>query len=485
MKMKFSAILCACLFSSSLYASNTQDQINKLEQQLILLQKELQALKQEKEAASRERKEVKEELADLQERADENEFQAALSKVKFGLEFSTAVSNTNYDNVPVNLTGNDLRDYSANNKWMMELHLNMNANINDKTKFYGRLSMAKNWSQLGWSGTPYDIDAGRNTRTSGPVVYVSRAYLDYYITPNVIATIGRQPGTDGPGSNLRNNSLRQSTYPALAINTLGDAAVLTYKPEALQEYKVAIRGAYGKTYQWDEEGGIRDWMSDQEDADANLYYAAIEGSLPIEGMGDNLLLFNIAYMSDFSLPLPAIGNLTAGLPVITFPGGVYNLGDLMIANLHFENYKAFGTDLNYFVSLGYSKGSNAADNNFGAASGILKPKFQFNEKDGYAVHVGARYDFTTYLKLGYEFFWGSRYWYTLTRPSINDPLNLRATRGIANDVYAIYQIDRYQFLRLSYTNIQNRWTGRGTPIGGAKKQKSRADNFMLMYNVKF
>ncbi|MDN2892830.1 DUF3373 domain-containing protein, partial [Campylobacter jejuni] len=87
--------------------------------------------------------------------------------------------------------------------------------------------------------------------------------------------IGRQPGTDGPGSNLRNNALRQSTYPALAINALGDAAVIPYKPESLQDHKVAIRAAYGKTYQWDVENGkVRDCMSDQKDADANLYYAA-------------------------------------------------------------------------------------------------------------------------------------------------------------------------------------------------------------------
>lgn len=118
---------------------------------------------------------------------------------------------------------------------------------------------------MGWSGSPLDLDAGRNTRSSGPVLYVDRAYLDYYITPEWIATIGRQPGTDGPGSNLRNNALRQSTYPALAINALGDAAVITYKPESLQDHKVAIRAAYGKTYQWDEESGkVRDWMSDQK-----------------------------------------------------------------------------------------------------------------------------------------------------------------------------------------------------------------------------
>ncbi|EAI0534702.1 DUF3373 family protein, partial [Campylobacter jejuni] len=430
------------------------------------IQAELAQIRKEREAQAKQNEAVKAELADLNDRADETEFQAALSKVKFGLEFSTAVSNTNYK-----VSG---QDYSANNKWMNELHLNMNADINDKTKFYGRLSMAKNWSQMGWSGSPLDLDAGRNTRSSGPVLYVDRAYLDYYITPEWIATIGRQPGTDGPGSNLRNNALRQSTYPALAINALGDAAVITYKPESLQDHKVAIRAAYGKTYQWDEEGKVRDWMSDQKDADANLYYAAVEGELPIEGMGDNLIIFNVAHMTDFALPLPSIPSI--------LNQGVYNLGDLTLANIHFENYNAFGTNFNYFVSLGYSNGANAHTL---SANPVAQSQLEFNEKDGYAVHVGGRYDFTKALKVGYEFFWGSRYWYTMSRPSINDPLNIRMTRGTAHDFYVIYQLDRYQFLRLSYTNIQNIWGNRGLPFGGAKKDKARADNIMLMYNVKF
>ncbi|EAJ4547182.1 outer membrane tyrosine kinase [Campylobacter jejuni] len=473
MKTKFSLILSACLLSSSLFAKNTDDEITKLQKQLAQIQAELAEIRKEREAQAKQNEAVKAELADLNDRADETEFEAALSKVKFGLEFSTAVSNTNYK-----VSG---QDYSANNKWMNELHLNMNADINDKTKFYGRLSMAKNWSQMGWSGSPLDLDAGRNTRSSGPVLYVDRAYLDYYITPEWIATIGRQPGTDGPGSNLRNNALRQSTYPALAINALGDAAVITYKPESLQDHKVAIRAAYGKTYQWDEESGkVRDWMSDQKDADANLYYAAVEGELPIEGMGDNLIIFNVAHMTDFALPIP-------GSMLLGDDDEVVNLGNLTLANIHFENYKAFGTNFNWFASLGYSNGSNNEINPL--LSIALQSKGygngKFNEKDGYAVHVGGRYDFTKALKVGYEFFWGSRYWYTMSRPSINDPLNIRMTRGTAHDFYVIYQLDRYQFLRLSYTNIQNIWGNRGLPFGGAKKDKARADNIMLMYNVKF
>lgn len=101
-------------------------------------------------------------------------------------------------------------------------------------------------------------------------------------------------------------------------------------------------------------------MSDQKDADANLYYAAVEGELPIEGMGDNLILFNIAYLSDFALPLNngPIALPGTGATTILDDDGVVNLGDLTIANLHFENYKAFGTNFNYFLSLGYSHGNN-------------------------------------------------------------------------------------------------------------------------------
>lgn len=481
MKTKFSVILSACLLSSSLLYAKADDEITKLQKQLAQIQKEIEQLKKEKEAQTKKNEEVRAELDDLSDRADANEFQAALSKVKFGLEFSTAVSNTNFNHIPYTEgQASGYKDYSVNNKWMMELHLNMNADINDRTKFYGRLSMAKNWSQMGWSGLPYDLDAGRNTRTSGAILYVDRAYLDYYITPNLIATIGRQPGTDGPGSNLRNNALRQSTYPALAINALGDAAVLTYKPESLQDYKVAMRAAYGKTYQWDEEGKVRDWMSDQKDADANLYYAAVEGQLPIEGMGDNLLLLNVAYISDFSLPIDGGTTINA----LIGGAGVKNLGDATIANIHFENYKAFGTNFNWFTSLGYYNGSNA-NTSWLPNIPLLANGLKFNEEDGYAVHVGGRYDFTQALKVGYEFFWGSRYWYTMSRPSINDPLNIRMTRGTAHDVYVIYQLDRYQFLRLSYTNIQNKWGNRGIPLMGAKKEKSKADNIMLMYNVKF
>lgn len=442
-------------------------------------------------------------LADLEDRLDEIEFQSGLDKIKFGLDFSTGGGESWYK-ISERYSGTTLvspeQKYSAHNKWGMELHLNMNAPINSYTKFYGRLSMAKNYGMMDKNGVhqPLDIDAGRDLRTSGQSLYVTRAYVDLFFTPEIIATLGRQPGTDGPGSNLRNNALRQGTYPALLFNTLGDAAVISYKPRFLKQLQFVVRGAYGKIYQADSQGVVRDWTSKQDALDSDLYYASMEIQPYLGSLGKNsLIMLSYARLSNLALDLSALNSAI----------GVKNLGDMDLMNLHFESYQAFGLPLNYFVSGSYMKGSGAREVSFTAQVPTVAgttltttPREMnlgklFNEETAFAVHAGLRYDFHRYFKLGGEYFYGSQYWYAITRASFNDPLNIRNTRGQAFDVYVITQLDRNQFFRLSYTHIQNKWNNRGLPFGGAygtndeDKAKggfeSTADNIMLIYNVKF
>lgn len=442
-------------------------------------------------------------LADLEDRLDEIEFQSDLDKIKFGLDFSTGGGESWYK-ISERYSGTTLvspeQKYSAHNKWGMELHLNMNAPINDYTKFYGRLSMAKNYGMMDTNGVhqPLDIDAGRDLRSSGQSLYVTRAYVDLFLSKEIVATLGRQPGTDGPGSNLRNNALRQATYPALLFNTLGDAAVISYKPRFLRQLQFVVRGAYGKIYQADSQGVVRDWTSKQDALDSDLYYASMEIQPYLGSLGKNsLIMLSYTRLSNLALDLSALNSAI----------GVKNLGDTDLMNLHFESYQAFGLPLNYFVSGSYMKGSGAREISFTAQVPTVNggaitttPREMnlgklFNEETAFAVHAGLRYDFHRYFKLGGEYFYGSQYWYTVTRASFNDPLNIRATRGQAFDVYVITQLDRNQFFRLSYTHIQNKWNNRGLPFGGAygtndeDKAKggyeSTADNVMLIYNVKF
>lgn len=447
-------------------------------------------------------------VADVEDRLDEVEFKSGLDKIKFGLDFSTGVSESNFKITDFNIQAQNMpkQKYKAHNKWGMELNLNMNAPINSYTKFYGRLSMAKNFGMMDRTNTnnPNDLDAGRDFRTSGQSLYVSRAYVDLFLSPEIVATIGRQPATEGPGSNLKNNALRQSTYPALLVNALGDAAILSYKPSFARSLQFVVRGGYGKVYQFDEESGtVRDWTSKNEKADTDLYYASFEFS-PYLGIIGKRNLFMVSYirLHDLALDLSSSKTVTELLKAQGASQGkwqdgvgVETLGTIDSINVHFESYEAFRFPLHYFVSASYMQGSNAK------SAGKMKLNLTqttdnttlFNEETAYAVHAGLRYDFHRLFKLGAEYFHGSQYWFAFSRVSLMDPLNIRNTRGQAYDVYIISQLDRNQFFRLSYTHIQNKWSNRGLPLGGAlgvdKKEQggyeSTADNIMLIYNVKF
>ncbi|TQR60648.1 DUF3373 family protein [Campylobacter troglodytis] len=453
---------------------------------------------------------IEQRVAELEDRMDENEFQAGLDKLKFSLEFTVGVGEQRISlkgprnqalNNGLGSYANHNKAYWQHNKWANELNLNIQANINDYTKFYGRLSMAKNWGMMDptYDTHALDIEAGRSTRVSGQQLYVTRAYVDLFASEELVLTLGRQPGTEGPGFNIRNNALRQSTYPALTVNLLGDAAILTYKPSFLSNLHFALRGGYGKVYQFDEASGIlRDWSAPKGDkADSNLYIAIAESKLPLDsiGLSNNLFMLSYVRLQDLAVYFDRVAVATRGNSVLAI-NGVSNLGTTDTTTAHFEAYNIFDLPLNYFGAISYMKGSDAKDvpiylqtqtglTNTGTTQKI------FNEKNAWAGHIGLRYDFSQFFKLGAEYFYGSRYWYTMSRSSINDPLNLRATRGHAYDVYVISQIDRNQFFRLSYTRIQNKWTNRGLPIGGASSKnalngyESISDSLMLTYNVKF
>lgn len=435
-------------------------------------------------------------LDEAEERTDDVEFAATLDKIKFGLEFANSVANFNVNN--------GQSSYSNNNKIGMEVRLNMNAQINERTKFTGRLSIARGWGDMNWNKLPYEISTGR-TLDSGAIVYLERAYIDYILFDGFVATLGRQPATDGPGSNLRNSSGRMSTYPALLVNVLGDALIFTYAPPQVSSLDLTFRAGYSKVYQWMEGNGAPEQFSgNQKDSDADLWFAQVESKVPIAALGDNIAI--LGYAQTFNHPLPPSVIGSASLPTV-------NLGSLQLVNFHFENDGPFNIPFHWFVSGGYVKGHadsgddavrkitdgalssrDALDNAIALDSSnptLIQAKavsdlLKLNEKAGFAVHVGARYDLPWDFKIGYEHFYGSRYWYAFSRPSIHDPLDFRNTRGHVNDVYLIYQMDFNQFLRASYTHIHNQYTNNGLAFGGAEPVDNRkAEFFMLMYNLKF
>lgn len=440
-------------------------------------------------------KALQKQIDELEKFVEEVETKAELNKIRFGLDFNATMNNV-FTRDPATNTNT-----TQANKWAMGLYLNMKADINNYTKFTGRLSMTKSFGDLTFTSPVIgSLDAGRGVGGSS-AIYVERAYVDLFLGNHFALTVGRLPGTDGPGSNLRNGSARMSTYPALAVNALGDGGVLTYNP--FKDNKdVAVRLGFSKVYQplYNAEfagaGSIFPISSSKENtADANIVFGTLETPFLPKSFGTSLAMITFINLSNYSAPntslraaLEAQGGQTL-LSQLNLSGTATNLGDIRYLNVHFENDRLLGSGLNWFVSYTYSQGANRHSlltNPALASSPQIAAGLNgiFAEESGYAVHVGLRYDFGSHFKLGYEYFHGSQYWYAFSRVSVNDPFNFRNTRGDVHDVYAIFQIDINQFFRLSYTNQYNKYAtpaifGQTAPVGTTNQ------NLAVSYLLRF
>lgn len=435
---------------------------------------------------------------ELEQRVDENELAAALSKVKFGLDFNTSVNNFY---IRGNKDGDGIGGKKYNNRWIMGLYLNMNADINKYTKFTGRISMTKAFGDLELMHGASNIgslDAGRGVM-GGAALFVERAYVDIYMGKYAALTLGRLPGTDGPGSNLRNSSARMSTYPALAVNGLGDGVVLTLKPYT----DAAFRAGFSKIHQplnmteWGGAGSI--FGSSNEINDANLFFGAFETPFLPKSFGNTLFMLTYVNLPNYAIPGSSIEALKLANPqlgtLLNYPDGSgksRNVGDMQYINAHIESTHFLNSGLSFFVSASYyigkTIGSNITLGQDASQTTRRSPtlnKFLFANENAYAVHTGLRYDFSSFFKLGYEYFMGSDYWYAFSRVSINDPFNFRATRGYVHDVYAIFQIDLNQFFRLSYTQINENKVTPLIPMATSSTGTTKKHNVALAYILRF
>ncbi|WP_394950705.1 DUF3373 family protein [uncultured Helicobacter sp.] len=434
-------------------------------------------------------KSLQQQIDELSDRVDYNELQATLNKVKFGLDF-----NTSMNNFFVNNNGNSS---TQANKWLMGLYLNMNADITKYAKFTGRLAMTKAFGDQSWmpmTSSIIPIDAGKGVG-GGSAVYVERAYVDLFLGNYWALTVGRLPGTEGPGYNLRNGAARMSTYPALLANALGDGGVITFKPYTDAALRVGFAKVYQPLYSTENSGAgsIFSENSVSSQADMNLMFATFETPFLPKSAGKSLAMLSYAYVSNYSLPTAAIqAGVANQVGIATGISGLpnadsTNLGDVAYTNLHLENYNLLGSGFNWFASVTWAQAMNSHKVTPMASissNDTIPSESLFDTASSYALHVGARYDFGSHFKLGYEYFHGSKNWYGFSRVSANDPLNIRNTRGDVHDVYAIFQLDQFQFFRLSYTHLKRNYQTPSSPSAPIATDIT-TQNLSLAYILRF
>ncbi|NPA10812.1 MAG: DUF3373 domain-containing protein [Epsilonproteobacteria bacterium] len=455
MKKALLSVVAAGLLSAGGF-----DNINNTNASKDDLLKQIQQLKKQLQ-------QINEDIDDLNDRVDENELQSSLNRIKWGGELITRVGNF------YGKAGGE--DYANLNKWDMQLRLSMETRINPKTKFSGRLVMTKAWANVTPMYINY-VDAISGKADGSNAVFVERAYIDYKITPNFIATIGRQPSSEGPGLSLKYDTPRKSTYPAILFNGQADGLVLTYK------FKKNLRArlAYGKGYQWNDKN--YGWVAKNPGIkDANVYAAIVEGNIKNSKLNHNLWILSAVRTTN----LPSNPFVDYDASVNTSLGGYTHYG------IYFENYHPLNSKFNYFLSYAYANPNPNSHTGYMDINGDGKPEaVQLLKKSGFAYHMGVRYDIKKNLKLGYEFNYGSKYWFSFSS-NLTDPINKLATRGKVNDVYLIYNLDLNNLVRVGFTYVDYDYDGSGLYLAdvtnGGEPQK--VDDYYkliyLTYDVRF
>ena len=457
---------------SSTLALSLSANSSDLEKKIDTLQKQIEQLKTSQENMS----------DDLEDRIDGVETATLTDKINFGLEFRTRVDSFEQENE----AGKKSTD---SNIWSNRLRLNMNSKVTDDLKFVGRLTMYKNWSDSNINiFSDYDTMQGR--RPNDSKLFVERAYVDWTVSHGqvpLILTIGRQPSSDGPSYQFKNNTVRKSTYSALSFDGAADGIVATLPLNKLTGVDgMALRFAYGKGYQ---DSSNQSYIGNPHGVnDSQIYGVFLDSGLGMDGS-----LFQISAVK--AQDVASLTTDTTGASTNKTIGDIY----LYTAMMEFTNIKESGLDLfvHYAISKSEPNGQVANQNIRGVdyPVGLLTNMAgDTSTKTGDAYWIGGRYELPVKMmhnpKIGLEYNHGSKDWFSFTQGS-NDVTNKLATRGSAYEAYYIQPINRYAYLRTGVTHIKYDYTGSGYQVGGPSNISGSGSNlkeltnFYLLFNLAY
>lgn len=470
------SLIAAVGLSTPLLADATQD-INRLEDRIFELEKKLDQQKVEK-VSDREAQESF--TYELEDRIDEVETATLVNKINFGFDFRTRLDN-------FSTTTAAGRDDDQSNVWSNRFRLNMDSQITRYMKFTGRLTMYKNWADLG-NYPLSDLDSTQGRRPSDSTLYVERAYIDWKVYDGEVPTtltIGRQPSSDGPSYQFKEDTARKATYSAIAFDGATDGIFATFDLQKVSGVDdMVLRLAYGKGFQ--ENTGVN-YVGDPNGIDdTDLYGIFFDTGLGIDG---SLLQIGAVRGADL------VTNTTNSSTAVNA-----NIGDVDLVTVMAEFTDLYDTDIDVFAHVAMSKsnpsGETGIDQN-GDPVGLLSNELGDTErKTGYAYWLGARYTLPVPSmkdpKIGLEFNHGTKYWYSFTQGS-NDITNKLATRGNSTELYYIQPINRYAHLRLGAQFIDYDHTGSGYYTGkplpmsdpDAANAIEKLQNYYLLFNVSY
>lgn len=516
MKLTLVALIAALLFSGNTFAGDETITIPVADYKAILnrldaLQKRVEFLEdgkpvtdtedvQSQPVAQDERYEkLTVNIDEIYDTLDDLETKKLQNKLNFGAELRTRVDyfkGENYDYVDTVKFSEALnsgasyfqagadsvkhedshKDYS---NWSNRYRITMDARVTDTIEFHGRLSGGGYWGDSD-SGDAFfgksQVFLGGQENGLG----IDRFYVDWIPTglPFPFAlTVGRQPSSEGPPFELRENTVRQSTYPALLFNGIADGLVATL---GLDRYtgldNSGLRFAYGKAYHSDSDSYLTPFpfFNDGEAGDSDIYAGFFESKIP--GLQDSLMVFSYARIQG----LPTLFSGPAE-PIFHFSNE--NLGDMDLWGIHLQAKNIVDSGLDLFFS--YAGNHSSPDKP--TAIGLLSWG-NTEEQSGYAFYSGLRYSIPfeplNNPKLGFEYNYGSKYWYSMT-VGCPSPFNKLATRGSVYDFYYIQPVNKYLFFRAGYLRAEYDYTLSGLYVGEPEPSNTTLEDVYLLMDIRF
>ncbi len=473
-----------------IYASS-----NSLEQKINSLENELKTLKEQ----------VKMNSEDIEENTpilESVEKKSILDKINFSPELTLRFDKLDYtngkiegentkiyNNADASLNGMQRRDEYSKDfdvAASIRLRLNMNAEIDDKIKFYGRLVYTNSTqSHQRLCILSRDIKSGE----SSSAFDVDRAYINY--TPNKSSdyaftfSFGLLPTAGGTPMQFAQEKKRNSMFPALVfdMNTYG---IIATQKLAGDTY---LRAIFARAYTL--RSNFYPYQCNRENID-NANIIGLYGDTKFNFLGSSLLSFGANILHDLKAH-PYLG------PDIS-SADAHVLGTMITFGIGLDIQKVADTDTTIFIhtALSNPSGNGEVDdyqivapvNNGLTASGLTGfseanyAKGAMLSSNGYSAFIGGKYDPSNSISLGAEFNYGSKYWFSATQGA-EDMYNKLALRGYATEIYAIWKFHKNLYTKLGYLNMHEDYTGSGWHFGEPAKKDATQSVSYLSLEAKF
>lgn len=413
------------------------------------------------ERLTQELNKLKEQMTEMKETQVETKEKVDLaSRIQWGGDFRARMDSFSQNK---RATG----DYSNDTLLTNRLRLEMKAKALEDVTFKGRLAMYKAWGEqvnpnfVAGAG-PYTQDGAATRQPEDSILRVDRAYVNWTNIAGqpVWFSIGRRPTSDGAPNHLKLNYDEKSATPNAFMDWPFDGLTFGYAYEnlfGLKDFPGRVRLCYGRGF----ENGLK-VDNNVSAGTATLDDTDFGGiSWDIYQSGNRFLYMqSFAVWNAFNFPTDADGLLATHYAGY-WPNGRENVGNLYhTSTVYMDKWQ----NLNYFGSFGWSVTDPDESSTYGMFGS------QGDSKNGYAFHVGGRYDIDDYrLKLGLEYNHGTEYWVGMAPGHDDIYASKLNTRGDAWEVYSIYDIPGGEkifagnkaFIRLGYIHYNYDWTGSG------------------------